>query len=169
MICDTPPRNPQSTPPSIPPPKKKMKIVIFLPHPHPPPLFFFGHPKKRFSFVIGASIRIVQESQCVLFAVCCMPIMELQFLQIKFNPIKLFCFINCSGMYLKWHKSRKNEKKRKNYKHASISFSCRKNILWLNAKFDFMLFGQENNPKYIKKLFARKLSISGYGGIKNLV
>ena len=32
-----------------------------------------------------------------------------------------------------------------------------------------MYFIQENNPKYIKKLFARKLSISGYGGIKNLV
>ena len=32
-----------------------------------------------------------------------------------------------------------------------------------------MYFGKENNPKYIKKLFARKFSISGYGGIKNLV
>ena len=29
-----------------------------------------------------------------------------------------------------------------------------------------MYFGQENNPKYIKKLFARKFSISGYGGIE---
>ena len=34
-----------------------------------------------------------------------------------------------------------------------------------------MYFGQENNPKYIlkKKLFARKFSISGYEGFKNLV
>ena len=32
-----------------------------------------------------------------------------------------------------------------------------------------MYFGQKNNPKYIKKLFARKFGISGYGGNKNLV
>ena len=31
------------------------------------------------------------------------------------------------------------------------------------------LTGQGNNPKCIKKLFARKISISGYGGIKNVV
>ena len=29
-----------------------------------------------------------------------------------------------------------------------------------------MYFREENNPKYIKKLFARKFSISAYGGIK---
>ena len=29
-----------------------------------------------------------------------------------------------------------------------------------------MYFGQENKPKYITKLFARKFSISGYGGIE---
>ena len=31
-------------------------------------------------------------------AIWCMPLMKLLFLQIKFNPIKLLCFINCPGI-----------------------------------------------------------------------
>ena len=60
----------------------------------------------------------------------------------------------------------KKTRTKKKYKHAPNPLSCGKSILWLNAKFDFLYFGQENNPKYNKKLFARKFSINGYGGIK---
>ena len=83
---------------------------------------FFRHPEKEgFSFGIGAFIRIGQESQCLPYAefflqsvvaICCLPILELQFLQIKFNPIKLSCFINCAGKYF-----------------ISDPLSCGKNIL----------------------------------------
>ena len=32
-----------------------------------------------------------------------------------------------------------------------------KNIILFNAKFDFIYSGQENNPKYIKKLFTKNV------------
>ena len=34
-----------------------------------------------------------------------------------------------------------------------------KNILWFNAKFDFIYSGQENSPKYIKKLFTKNVTL----------
>ena len=139
--------------------------------------FFLGPLKKRFSFVTGASIRIVQESQCLPYAryfsqsildIWYMPIMELQFLQIKFNPIKLSCFINCPGMYFSVFELTLIHKiYTKKYKHVSNPLSCGKNILWINAKFYVIYSGQENNQNYIKELFSKFLIRSGYGGILN--
>ena len=61
----------------------------------------------------------------------------------------------------------KKKREEKNYKHVSNPLSCGKNILWLNANFDFIYSGQGNNPKDIKELFTKNVSKSGYGGIYN--
>ena len=90
------------------PPAKKLNENCYFLTPSSSPLPFFWRPQKKAFFCYRCFYRHWSRKpvspECRIFlhsvvAICCMPIMELQFLQIKFNPIKLFCFINCSGMY----------------------------------------------------------------------
>ena len=90
--------NPQSTPKASPRQKRKSKLLFSDPILNPS--IFLDNPKKGlfcyWSFYPHWSRKSVSPV-CWIFlhsvvATCCLPIMELQFLQIKFNPIKLVLF-----------------------------------------------------------------------------
>ena len=99
-VTPTPLSNPQSTTPSIPRRKNNWNLN-FWPNPRHPKKCFFDTPQKRFSFGIGVSIHIGQESQCLLYsgfflksvvAVCCLP-------SVSTNPTQSHKkSINCPGL-----------------------------------------------------------------------